>query len=181
MWTIRATNGEFEQLGNLQKINFIPNIKELCRKDRLHVNVRSFQARYAGHFDFWPVGFLLERPSELEAFMAIYQLHDRNASLQQSEQRNAEVEQEQEQQQYEQGGGGADDEEEEAPVYIIKKPMQACGRGVYLVNSLDKVTNMLSPGSPCYPLEKHKPLAQRYSWLASKCILPFQYQSAHLN
>jgi len=30
------------------------------------------------------------------------------------------------------------------------------------VNSLEKVVNMVSPGSPCYPLEKHKPLAQRY-------------------
>jgi len=185
LWTIRAVEWEFERLGTMQKINYIPGIKELCRKDLLHVNMRRLQLQYPSEFSFWPPGFLLENPSELEAFMSLYQRHapaeqdelEHNLDSQENkascggstgddghEHEHEQAATHTEQPRHEANGNhdGDDDDDDVAPVYIIKKPMQACGRGVYLVNSLEKVVNMVSPGSPCYPLEKHKPLAQRY-------------------
>jgi len=48
------------------------------------------------------------------------------------------------------------------PIYIIKRPMLAQGEGIHLVASLKEVEEMNQPGSSCYPLDKHKPLAQEY-------------------
>jgi hypothetical protein len=40
--------------------------------------------------------------------------------------------------------------------------VQARGEGVHLVGSLEDVDALTEPTSPCYPLVKMKPLAQRY-------------------
>jgi len=49
-----------------------------------------------------------------------------------------------------------------APIYIIKRPALARGLGVHLVASLDQVEKLSDPSSPCFPLNRTRPLAQEY-------------------
>jgi hypothetical protein len=47
-------------------------------------------------------------------------------------------------------------------LYIIKRPSLPRGEGVHLIGSLEQLEHLLTPASPCYPLNKTKALAQEY-------------------
>ena len=58
--------------------------------------------------------------------------------------------------------GDGEDEKKEDHVFIVKKPFSSNGRGIGFVTSREELDALLDEGSFVHPLDKHKPLAQRY-------------------
>lgn len=114
MWTIRMLQKEFRLLAPFQKVNFMPGLHEICRKDLLHRSInelrkksehlhqsdKDFEQELA-RCEFWPVGFNLDEPAQLDAFEKIL----------------------------------AQSDSDPESWFIIKKPFSSCGRGVVLVQN----------------------------------------------
>lgn len=111
MWTIRMFQKEFRLLAPFQKVNFMPGLHEICRKDLLHRSIIEFRNRFEHlqnsehkfeqdliRCEFWPIGFNLEDSAQLEIFEE--QLSENQDSW-----------------------------------FIVKKPFSSCGRGVVLIQN----------------------------------------------
>ena len=59
--------------------------------------------------------------------------------------------------------------EEGDDVFIVKKPFSSNGRGIGFVTCAEDMNELLEEGSFVYPLEKHKPLVQKY--IKNTCLL----------
>ena len=59
--------------------------------------------------------------------------------------------------------------EREGDIFIVKKPFSSNGRGIGFVTCGEEMDELLEEGSFVYPLEKHKPLAQKY--IQNPCLL----------
>ncbi|KAJ3235000.1 Tubulin polyglutamylase ttll5 [Chytriomyces hyalinus] len=75
-WNLFWSNGkiephEFRSFNKYQKINRFPKMSEMCRKDKLYMNIsRLKQVHGDRHFDYFPPTFLL--PQEYDIFYTAY-------------------------------------------------------------------------------------------------------------
>ncbi|KAL6077852.1 Tubulin polyglutamylase ttll5 [Balamuthia mandrillaris] len=132
-WAARYTPADYAGMKPYQKVNVLPAMPEICRKDLLHKNIQRRRQQLGEEaFAFWPKGFLLEEEEQFQEFQQLF-LPDNIAK-----------------------NSG------DKPVYIIKLPLTANGKGVHLVTCAEEVAALKGEDSVCYPLEKKHPLAQEY-------------------
>merc|ERR1712137_104088 len=140
IWTIRMFPTEYHILAPFQKVNFMPGLQVICRKDLLNRTITRFRDQHLSNSSgltenqkklaecaFWPLGYNLEEEGPLKQVED--QLQPTNG--------------------------------EPVPIFIIKKPFTSCGRGVTLVSSVEDL-HQLQKDEDFSPFDKHLPLEQRY-------------------
>eukprot|EP01114_Cavostelium_apophysatum_P018873 TRINITY_DN5931_c0_g1_i1.p1 TRINITY_DN5931_c0_g1~~TRINITY_DN5931_c0_g1_i1.p1 ORF type:complete len:521 (+),score=76.06 TRINITY_DN5931_c0_g1_i1:147-1709(+) len=136
-WTVHWTPERFKALKEpWRRVNNFPGIKYPASKDNLHSILTKAKAKYGEeHFSFWPPGFSLHKEDQFQQFRAIFENYENNSQRQSGD---------------------------EPPVYIVKLPALPRGQGVHLVSKLEQVDRLLSPEAGFLPLNKTRPIAQRY-------------------
>lgn len=78
LFSMRVHPDLWKQFQRKSRVNYIPGIKLICRKDLLHKRMKLFEEKFPGQASFWPQGFQL--PEELPELRAYFQSCDQEVT-----------------------------------------------------------------------------------------------------